>query len=684
MYGRPHLTGRGDRSQVQRSSSQVGRRVLDLIPLAGMAVAGQQQAEQASIVGVVADESGAVLPGVTVTASSPSLQVGSMTTVTDQRGEYRLTPLPIGTFAVEFSLSGFQMMRREGIVLPAAFVAKIDVAMKVGAVSETITVSGVSPVVDPVSTAPTTVLTRETLDVLPSGRNGAVSFMEQAPGVRPQIDIGGDSMTNPPVFRAFGQDNQPWQQIEGVLVSAAKNTAQGGIYWDYNMVEEAKVGTFGSAAEIGTRGIAINGIIKSGGNSFRGTGFFAGQSEWLQSNNIDDALRSQGIESGDELVFRTDASGDLGGRIVRNKLWFYFTARKRALKENTLDCLQPSGEVCFGTDQQVFSTQKLSWQINQSNRLVGFHTYANKITLGSGSALTSWESRQGLRLPSHVEKVEWQAVKGNSIVISLLAADMHWTSQFRGYGFGQVLKTDSVLGTTTGMVGTDGEDPDDYNHQPFRGSVSWFKPDLFLGSHDIKVGGDVMWRRSDRPRTSRSETWRAAQEFLDVDVPENDAGNYQLQFLNTVPNRMIAFNYPTTPIDLEHYTSIYFQDSWRAKRLTLNLGGRYAYDNGFAPEQCRETAEGPGSVAFPAQCFAKVQMKIFHSLVPRLHAAYDLTGDGKTVVKGGWGRFMFMRYTDQTQHTNWNQPASVTYTWHDLNNNKEYEPGEVNLDPNLA
>ena len=83
------------------------------------------------------------------------------------------------------------------------------------------------------------------------------------------------------------------------MVSAAKNTAQGGIYWDYNMVEEAKVGTFGSAAEIGTRGIAINGILKSGGNAFHGTGFFAAQSDWLQSNNIDDGLRSQGIENGD-------------------------------------------------------------------------------------------------------------------------------------------------------------------------------------------------------------------------------------------------------------------------------------------------------------------------------------------------------------------------------------------------
>src|SRR4030095_10933074 len=119
------------------------------------------------------------------------------------------------------------------------------------------------------------------------------------------------------------QANQPWQQIEGVLVSAAKSGTQGGIYWDYTNVEEVKVGTFGSPSDIGTRGIALNGILKSGANTFSGPGFFAFQNDSLQSNNIDDELRAQGITRGDELDSRTDVSGDVGGRIVPDQLWVY-------------------------------------------------------------------------------------------------------------------------------------------------------------------------------------------------------------------------------------------------------------------------------------------------------------------------------------------------------------------------
>jgi hypothetical protein len=642
-------------------------------------VAAQQDA---SIVGVVTDESGAVLPGVTVTARSPALQVPEVAAVTNERGEYRLTPLPIGVFSVTYQLPGFQTIRREDIRLTTGFVATVNVSISIGGVQETITVRGGSPVVDVVSTAPATRLTRETLDIIPTSRNGTVSFMSQAPGARPNLDIGGDSVSSPPQFRAFGQANQPWQQVEGVLVSAAKSGTQGGIYWDYANVEEVKVGTFGSPAEIGTRGVALNGVLKSGGNTFSGTGFFGFQNSSFQSNNIDAFLNSQGITRGDELDSRTDTSGDLGGRIIRDKLWFYAGARRRTQRMNTLECFQPTGEVCYSTDNQIFNTQKLSWQITNSQRLVAFHTYARKRTMGSGSRLVAWESRIGQTLPSHVGKVEWQAVRGNSMIVNIMAGDMRWTSAFRGYAYGKVLKTDIGLGTTTGMSGTDGEDPIDYNHQA-RGSVSWYKPDLFFGNHDIKVGGEFMRRRSDRLRISRAETWHVAREINLGDVPDRyDSGNYQLQFRNGLANRLIVFNYPAEPIDLEDYTSAYMQDSWKMGQLTLNLGARFAHDDGYAPEQCRVAADPPGDVANPARCWPKVQMKVFNSIVPRLHAAYDLTADGKTVVKGGWGRFMLMRYTDQTQIANHNQANLTTYVWRDLNNNGEYDLGEVNLDPN--
>ena len=158
--------------------------------------------------------------------------------------------------------------------------------------------------------------------------------------------------------------------------------------------------------------------------------------------------------------------------------------------------------------------------------------------MGSGSRLTAWESRSGQQLPSNVEKGEWQAVKGNSVMISVMGADMHWWSTFRGYGYGKVLTTDTVLGTTTGMSSVDGDDPDDYNHQ-VRGSISWFKPDLFLGNHDIKVGSQFMRRRSDRPRSSRNRgPDDAAHDFNEGEVPANyDSGNYQLQLRSGVPFR---------------------------------------------------------------------------------------------------------------------------------------------------
>ena len=153
----------------------------------------------------------AVLPGVTVTATSPALQVASVTAVTDANGEYRLTPLPIGTYTVEYTLSGFRTLRHDEIRLTVGFTARVDVVLKVGAVEESVTVTGQSPLIDTTVAATATQVTRENLENIPTGRNGYIGLMQFTPGTRPPLDVGGSSNNQNPSFRAFGQSDQAWQ-----------------------------------------------------------------------------------------------------------------------------------------------------------------------------------------------------------------------------------------------------------------------------------------------------------------------------------------------------------------------------------------------------------------------------------------------------------------------------------------
>src|SRR4051794_38877864 len=311
--------------------------------------------EEAGILGQVTDESGGTLPGVTVTVSSPSLQVQQVTAVTNERGEYRMVPLPIGTYMVNYTLAGFQTIRREDVRITVGFVAKVDIVMKVGALSETLTVSGAAPVVDVTSTTSRTVLTTETLELTPTSRNGLIGLMAQAPGVRPNLDVGGSSLNSVPSFHAFGQDGESWQAMEGVVTQSPKAGSQGGNYWDYSAIEEAKIQTIGSDADVPVRGIAINAIVKSGSNDFHGGASAAGTNKNFQSDNIDASLAAQGINSGNPIEKRNDYTGELGGRIVMNKLWFYTSGRSRREIADIVQCFQPDGSPCAQDQLQTFT-----------------------------------------------------------------------------------------------------------------------------------------------------------------------------------------------------------------------------------------------------------------------------------------------------------------------------------------
>jgi hypothetical protein len=307
---------------------------IGLFPLAAPATAGQGAASPAGIIGQVTDGTGAVLPGVTVTATGPALQVPSVVTVTDERGDYRLSPLPIGTYTVTYELAGFQNLRRDCVQLTIGFVARVDQVLNLGAVAETVTVSGASPLVDVTDTAATTELTREALEALPTTRDGLKAFMGQVPGVRTGLDVGMSGLTDGLQVKVYGQSGAFWLMLEGVLSSSP--VAAGPHQMAFNAIEGARIQTVGNNAEMPRRGVLVDVIVKSGGNEFHGEGVGYGSSGRLESHNADDRLQSQGIRGAPNLHYHADLSGNLGGKIVHNKLWFFGTAVYKAVHRESV------------------------------------------------------------------------------------------------------------------------------------------------------------------------------------------------------------------------------------------------------------------------------------------------------------------------------------------------------------
>lgn len=619
--------------------------------------------EQAGIIGQVTDESRAVLPGVTVTARSAALQRGDVTAVTDERGEYRLSPLPIGMYAIDYVLPGFQTVHREGVRLTVGFTARVDIVLKVGELAESITVSGAAPTVDVTATSSTTQLTREALELIPTNRNGFQALMNQAPGARTQIDTGG-GFNSQPSFSAFGQAAQPWQSVEGILALNGKESPTGS-YVDYTSFEEARIQTLGNDAEVGNRGIYINAIVKSGGNDFHGGAFYAYTNPRFQGSNIDDALRAQGITQSAKVELQDDVSGEIGGRLIRDKLWFYGSARLRRSDQTILACFKPDGDPCINEQRQPASTIKVTYSLTPSNKFVGFSQWVTKVNRSGPSRLVAWETRTEQKPMQVMPKGEWQGVRGNALVASVLVGMWRSLTPIDGVTDNPA-RVDLVTGVRSGASSGPGHGQYGliYRRQA-RGNVTWYKPNWF-GNHEIKTGLEFFSTLEARAVRSRGA-----------------AGNYEMQFRNGVADQLAVWNYPVWPEPRIHTTAAYVQDRWTlGRRLTLNLGARYSHDKGFRPEICREAADAPGHVAFPAGCFDRIELPVWSTISPRLRAAFDVSGDGRTLIKGGWGRFDKMRFTDEVQIADPNVIAQALYRWRDANGNGNYDNSEINLDPN--
>jgi carboxypeptidase family protein len=659
-------------------------------------VASAQQAAT-GITGQVKDTSGGILPGVTVTGTSPALQVPSVTDVTNAQGEYRLTPLPIGTYTVEFSLPGFQTNRQTGFQLDVGVQARLDVALKVGTIAETVTVSGLAPIVDVASTAASTQFTPDTLSLTPTSRNGLISLGAQAPGVRGLTDVGGGTVGLPVEFQTFGQQTESGNTIEGVVTSVNQyGGGNGGNYFDYDSFEEVRVQSLSNGPEVASHGAAFTMIVKSGGNAFHGHGQFGYMSHRLESTNIDAGLRTAGITAGNPLNLRTDSGGDLGGRIIRDKLWFYVSERYRQEARQDLGGAKPDGSPVVGVDHELTFNQKVSYQMTPSNRFIFFNFGGHKYVYAQNvSQFVAYETRNWRFLPLKTTKAEWQATR-KSLVMSAQWGYWWWADRdpvavtttssalkAMGIPYGRScafastevglanyrpatmdLVTQKTAGTLTGQPTC----PDNGKYDD-KFTLSAYRPDLFLGNHEFKAG--VGWE----------PYWRLASNG-DREQAGANAGNYQLIYSNGVPSQVSFTNGPVTTKANLNYTNAYANDTWTiARRVTLNLGVRYARDNAFYGSECRLAGPYPFDAAM---CHGKIQDTIFSTFAPRLYFSYDVTGDARTVIKGGWGRFDRQRSNGEFNYLNPIQSTTYTYRWHNPNNLpfNAFDPSQINLDPN--
>src|SRR5215831_13259073 len=648
---------------------------------------------QATLTGTVKDASGAILPGVDVEAAGTAL-LTPRNVQTDTSGIYRIVELPPGTYTLTFSLSGFTRVVRDGIQLQGTMVATIPVDMKVGAVAETITVTGETPVVDVQTVKQETVLKGETIANIP-GTHAYGAILNAIPG----LTVDNNGLANTPTMTFFtargGNTNEGRMAINGMTVAAAFNG--GGVSslaYDSNNVDEVTVAVAGGLGESEIGGPAMNLIPKSGGNRFAGAVFFNYAGSWSSGNNIDDNLRSLAtpLNAPPTIFHSYDLNPSYGGPIKRDKLWFWGAFRKfdtqvavPGIFANAF-ALDPA-HYDYKQDQSVSSrndqgrniyTGRLTAQITPKNRVMFSHEYqlrceGSTLTVSGdgcrqrgsdwvalGSTLQSPEANTGyFKLPYYVTQATWSApVTGKMLFEAGFTRFAYWTNN----GPGQVAPD----GTMSLIPVTETQAIDSHpGNFTYRGVGSyfynWANPDNWrasvsyvTGSHSIKVG------------------YQGSYAISDTEIITDSTG-LTYTFNNRAPSSF-TFRLPNwRTSDRTETASLYIQDSWTQKRLTLTAALRYDRAWSFSPETGNGTTDVSPFNAAPISFPYTAGVGAYNNLTPRFGAAYDVFGNGKTAVKFNFGHYLAPA-TNDSRYT-LNNPAqtskivtTVTRTWADNGN----------------
>ena len=537
--------------------------------------------------GTVTDDTGGVLPGVTVEASSPALIEGVRTAFTDGQGLYAFTALQTGTYSVTFTLPGFSTIVREGVELTANFTATIDAALQVGGIEETITVTGASPLVDVQNTVAQSAISTDLLETLPTGLKAvAASLITLVPGVTGTADVGGTSG----LYRSNGQSGVMFfhgksdseQLFDGMGIADPNGVS---IIYMVNTAfsEETVMETGGGNAESKAT-LVLNLIPKEGGNQFTGLFDARYSNDSLQSDNIDQAQRDQGIMFSNEMLKFYNVDGTVGGPIAQDKVWF-FVATRAARNKNTIpnvffnDNIGPGFSPYVADEsRRAYRTEwmrsvggRVTWQASERNKIgvfVDVQTFYNR---GRGEFFSPEAFQHQYNLsPEQLYQATYTSPVSNRLLFEAGWSHMRGQWPYPNPGEAEFASVPGAIHTRDLGTGFQWNARSYYSDRikkhrwSERASISYV-----TGSHAFKIG---------------FQNEHGISEFQQ-DIAGDD--DIYLRLRNGVPNSLeLRAAYPDSP-KKEHMNplGIFIQDQWTLPRVSINGGVRIDRFNGRVPAQ---------------------------------------------------------------------------------------------------
>ena len=557
-------------------------------------------------------------------------------------------------------MTGFKTFRRDGLQLPSEFTATINAELGVGALEETITVTGASPVVDVTSAAKTQVLNREAIDLVPTGRS-IQGLGQLVVGVSLNLpDTGGARAMQQTYMSTHGMTTaNTTVLVDGQMTNGLQGDGAIQSYYNDAMNQEMSYQTSGIGAETSSGGVRLNMIPREGGNRFSGDFKAVSRPGSWQSSNLTQRHQDRGLSAGNAIDRIVDYTASLGGPIMKDKVWFFTSARYFSVNNFIANTFMDDGSQ--GIDDQFIKNimARATWQVSPRNKI---SAYIDEIDKYRGhdmqsiydpeTAATVWNS------PAyHTTAIKWTSPVTSSLFLEAGYSNNteYYTNEYREGIEKPVFSADWYRTAAKNEVDLGGytqAGPINTTESPI--AFYWnAAATLVKGDHTIKFGANN--------RQGTFKHTRLANADL---VQQYRSSTTGVRW--SVPDTVLIRNSPLSYSErLNRDLGVYIQDTWRLNRLTANLGLRWETLNAQV-----NAGESPAGRFVPARTFAEIKdLPAWNDFAPRMQLVYDLFGTGRTAIKYSLNRYNLSRTTGIAANYNPLLSQTATLPWNDKNRN---------------